>query len=122
MIVDMRTILLLALLPACAPTIYLGQSSDTGPSETTGPTSTTWIPGETDPNTTAPAFCSDTIREPWEGCDDGKFEGGYDGCLPGCVRGPHCGDLVIDVGHEVCDGGEGCPLDCGLSACEEISP
>ena len=42
---------------------------------------------ETDPNTSAPEFCSDTIREPWEECDDGQLLGGYDGCEEGCKRG-----------------------------------
>ena len=93
--------------------------------ESTGIDTTTGVAtivGETDPNTSAPEFCSDTIREPWEECDDGKLLGGYGGCEEGCKRGPYCGDGVIDVGHEVCDGGEGCPLDCGLKGCEEISP
>ena len=121
-------LLLFPLLLACAPmlvdlTATSIAAESTGVDTTTGATTEIApIVSETDPNTSAPEFCSDTIREPWEECDDGKFLGGYDGCEEGCNRGPHCGDGVIDVGHEVCDGGEGCPLDCGLKGCEEISP
>lgn len=115
---------LLSFLLACSPMSIVTES--TGLDTTTGADATTTgsatIVSETDPNTSAPEFCSDTIREPWEECDDGKLLGGYDGCEPQCKRGPHCGDGVIDVGHEVCDGGEGCPLDCGVKGCEEISP
>ena len=125
--------LCLSLLLGCAPvTMIEGSTSGEWPESTGAPesTSTTGVPpgggsgkvSETDPNTSAPEFCSDGLREPWEECDDGKLEGGYGGCEAGCKRGPHCGDGVIDVGHEVCDGGEGCPLDCGLKGCEEISP
>lgn len=98
-------------------------SSGLGSNSTTGPVyeSTGGIVSETDPNTSAPSFCSDGLREPWEECDDGNLEGGYGGCEPDCTRGPHCGDGVIDEGYEICDG-PGCPVDCGLAACEEISP
>ena len=130
----MRTILFL-LLSSCAPVVSIetgGEwaestttavpetSSSSGTGTTTGPVyESTGIVSETDPNTSAASFCSDGIREPWEECDDGKLEGGYGGCGPGCTRGPHCGDGVIDKGHEICDG-PGCPDDCGLAACAEI--
>lgn len=108
------------------------------PGETTGgvystgemppPTSsTTYVDTETGPITGAEEWCSDGLREPAEECDDGPLynDGSYGGCRPDCTRGPHCGDGILQLGHEACDdgnneGGDGCPSDCGLVACEEL--
>lgn len=49
-------------------------------------------------------ICGDGVLAPGEQCDDGKNEGGYGKCQPGCVRGPYCGDQKIN-GPETCDNG-----------------
>ena len=50
--------------------------------------------------------CGDGIVTHSEVCDDGKNDGSYGGCMPGCKkRAPYCGDGHIDAGHETCDDG-----------------
>jgi cysteine-rich repeat protein len=41
----------------------------------------------------------------------------YGGCALGCVIGPHCGDLLIQVGFEECDDGNETNKD-GCSNCK----
>jgi len=49
--------------------------------------------------------CGDGIVAGDEVCDDGKNDGSYGGCMPGCkARGPYCGDKVITP-PEACDNG-----------------
>jgi fibro-slime domain-containing protein len=51
-------------------------------------------------------ICGDGIVVRGEVCDDGKNDGSYGGCMPGCKkRAPYCGDGVVDAGHEACDDG-----------------
>ena len=99
---------------------------ETGTS-TYGESGTTFAGTETGPITGGEEFCSDGVAQPWEACDEGdpQNDGHYGGCAPDCELGPHCGDGVIDLGWEACDdgnreGGDGCPSDCGVSACGEL--
>jgi len=103
-----------------------GWPEETGTS-TYGGSSTTYDATETGPITGGEEFCSDGVEQPWEPCDDGdpQNDGHYGGCDPDCELGPHCGDGMIDLGWEACDdgnreGGDGCPSDCGVSACGEL--
>jgi len=49
--------------------------------------------------------CGDGKLEGNEVCDDGKNDGSYGGCMPGCnARGPYCGDSQVQ-GSEACDNG-----------------
>ena len=101
-----------------------GGSSSTS---TSGGSASTYMATETGPITGAEEFCSDGVQQPHEPCDDGPVQndGHYEGCRADCELGPHCGDGVIDLGWEACDddnlkGGDGCPSDCGVSACGEL--
>jgi len=50
--------------------------------------------------------CGDKIVTASEVCDDGKNDGSYGGCLPGCgARGPSCGDKTVQAPPEACDDG-----------------
>ncbi|HVU04221.1 MAG TPA: DUF4215 domain-containing protein [Polyangiaceae bacterium] len=51
--------------------------------------------------------CGDGIVTPDEVCDDGKNDGSYGGCMPGCkARGPFCGDSsTLNQPLEQCDTG-----------------
>jgi fibro-slime domain-containing protein len=51
--------------------------------------------------------CGDSIVAGDEVCDDGKNDGSYNGCEPGCMaKAPHCGDGHTDsAGNEQCDDG-----------------
>ena len=51
--------------------------------------------------------CGDGIVTRYEVCDDGVNDGGYGGCMPGCLaRGPYCGDKTVDTAlGEACDDG-----------------
>ncbi len=63
--------------------------------------------------------CGDGMVGPGEECDDGHNTGAYNGCAPGCLLGPRCGDAVVQSDDgEVCDDGTnagtygGCGPDC----------
>ncbi len=52
------------------------------------------------------SVCGDGVKTPDEVCDDGVNDGGYGECAPGCVRGPYCGDAVVQTADgEECDDG-----------------
>ena len=64
------------------------------------------------------SHCGDGIVTADEVCDDGKNDGSYGSCMPGCQNfGPHCGDAVVDP-TEQCDlglnlgGHNGCTAEC----------
>ena len=69
------------------------------------------------PKSTCASTCGDGIVASDEVCDDGKNDGKYGGCLPGCkARGPFCGDGKIDPAEECDDGNtnndDGCSNTC----------
>lgn len=47
--------------------------------------------------------CGDDIVAGTEQCDDGKNDGSYGSCTSKCLRGPSCGDGVVQKAHEACD-------------------
>jgi fibro-slime domain-containing protein len=50
--------------------------------------------------------CGDGITASDEVCDDGKNDGTYGSCAPGCKGfGPRCGDGIVQAGYETCDDG-----------------
>ncbi len=51
------------------------------------------------------AICGDGVISPGEQCDDGENAGGYGNCQPDCIRGPYCGDGVVQDQYEICDNG-----------------
>ena len=61
--------------------------------------------------------CGDGVVTRYEACDDGANDGGYGGCMPGClVRGPYCGDHHVDATFgEACDDGDNLGLDGGCA-------
>jgi fibro-slime domain-containing protein len=57
------------------------------------------------PKSKCQSTCGDGIVASDEVCDDGKNDGSYGGCMPGCkARGPYCGDDKKQ-GPEECDDG-----------------
>jgi len=60
--------------------------------------------------------CGDGIVTGDEVCDDGKNDGTYGGCEPGCMRrAPYCGDGELDTQDgEQCDGTRDCTAGCKL--------
>ena len=70
------------------------------------------------PKSTCVSTCGDGIVARDELCDDGKNDGSYGGCAPGCkARGPSCGDGIVQPGQEQCDDGntvntDGCSNGC----------
>ena len=57
------------------------------------------------PKSTCKSTCGDGKVASDEVCDDGKNDGSYGGCMPGCkARGPFCGDGKVDP-QEECDDG-----------------
>ena len=56
------------------------------------------------------AVCGDElIQKDVEVCDNGVNDGLYGGCAIDCkALAPHCGDNILDVGHEECDGDAAC--------------
>ena len=69
------------------------------------------------PKSTCKSTCGDGIVASDEVCDDGKNDGRYGGCLPGCkARGPFCGDAKVDPTEECDDGNtnndDGCSNTC----------
>ena len=106
-------------------TTLAGGESTTGDDWTTTypltETSTVTSSSGSESTSTTEGYCSDTLQQPDEECDgQGDNDGRYGGCNEDCTLAPRCGDGIVDEGHEVCDGGEGCPRDCGVSACAEI--
>jgi cysteine-rich repeat protein len=60
----------------------------------------------TKPRSQCAPVCGDGIVVRTEVCDDGKNDGSYGGCMPGCKkRAPYCGDGAVDPTHEACDDG-----------------
>lgn len=55
--------------------------------------------------TTCAAICGDGILAGRERCDDGVNDGRYGSCTADCLRGPYCGDGVVQADHEACDDG-----------------
>ncbi len=52
------------------------------------------------------SVCGDGIVTEDEVCDDGKNDGSYGGCMPGCQAfGPYCGDSKVQTPPEACDDG-----------------
>ena len=50
--------------------------------------------------------CGDAVVQPGEVCDDGKNDGSWGSCQPGCKgRGPFCGDSKVEPTKEQCDDG-----------------
>ena len=73
------------------------------------------------PKSACASTCGDGIVASDELCDDGKNDGSYGGCQPGCkARGAHCGDGKVDP-QEQCDDGntndsDGCTTTCRPSS------
>jgi len=71
--------------------------------------------------TVCTATCGNGTVDPGEECDDIANDGGYGQCGRGCVRGPRCGDSIIQSEHgEECDDGntnnrDGCDNMCKQS-------
>ncbi|HYQ02276.1 MAG TPA: DUF4215 domain-containing protein [Polyangiaceae bacterium] len=65
-------------------------------------------------------ICGDGIVSLGEECDDGKNDGGYGECEPGCKVGPRCGDGIVQPGEDCDDGNRADGDDCG-SACRNIT-
>jgi fibro-slime domain-containing protein len=69
------------------------------------------------PKSQCASTCGDGVVASDEVCDDGKNDGSYGGCMPGCKgRGPYCGDGKVQ-GTEQCDDGntdnsDGCTTVC----------
>jgi len=62
--------------------------------------------------------CGDAVVSAGEECDDGKNDGGYGECGPGCKLGEFCGD-GMKQGTEDCDDGntldgDACPSSCRI--------
>jgi fibro-slime domain-containing protein len=58
------------------------------------------------PKSQCQSTCGDGIVASNEVCDDGKNDGSYGGCEPGCkARGPYCGDGKKQTPQEACDDG-----------------
>lgn len=72
------------------------------------------------PKSACMSKCGDGVIASDELCDDGKNDGSYGGCQPGCkARGPYCGDGKVDAGED-CDDGDvdntnGCTTTCKVS-------
>ncbi|MBN2573658.1 MAG: fibro-slime domain-containing protein [Deltaproteobacteria bacterium] len=49
--------------------------------------------------------CGDGVVAANELCDDGTNTSTYNGCGPGCVPAPFCGDGIVQAEHEACDDG-----------------
>jgi fibro-slime domain-containing protein len=54
-----------------------------------------------------------------EECDDGKNDGGYEECAPGCLLGPRCGDGLVQTGEDCDDGNRRDGDECG-SSCRKL--
>jgi fibro-slime domain-containing protein len=70
------------------------------------------------PKSSCVSTCGDGIVASDELCDDGKNDGSYGGCMPGCkLRGPYCGDGKLDPTEE-CDDGNTNNADACTNACK----
>ena len=57
------------------------------------------------PKSSCKSTCGDDVVASNEVCDDGKNDGTYGGCMPGCqARAPYCGDGTV-TSPEKCDNG-----------------
>ena len=63
--------------------------------------------------------CGDGIVSLGEECDDGRNDGGYGECEPGCKLGPRCGDGAVQPGEDCDDGNRSDGDGCG-SACRNV--
>ncbi len=64
------------------------------------------LSGFTHTISTCSPICGDGVVEGNEVCDDGKNDGKYGDCLPGCLaRAPYCGDGIVTTPPETCDDG-----------------
>jgi len=70
--------------------------------------------------TVCTATCGNNQRDEGEECDDGVNDGGYGQCARGCVRGPRCGDGVLQSEHEECDDGNTSNRDSCDNTCRVI--
>jgi cysteine-rich repeat protein len=76
----------------------------------------------TEPRDAAACTCGDGVVDPGEQCDNGANNSvtDYNGCTPGCTRGPYCGDGIWQSQFEECDDGvfaaqyDGCAPGCVL--------
>ena len=72
------------------------------------------------PKSSCASTCGDGIVASDEVCDDGKNDGRYGGCQPGCkARGPFCGDGHVDA-TEDCDDGNTNNSDTCSNACKVV--
>lgn len=72
------------------------------------------------PKSICASTCGDGIVASDEACDDGKNDGTYGGCMPGCkLRGPRCGDGKLDPGEQ-CDDGNTNNSDGCTNLCRQI--
>lgn len=56
------------------------------------------------PKSSCSSSCGDGVVASNEVCDDGKNDGSYGGCMPGCkARAPRCGDGIVQTDTEQCD-------------------
>lgn len=73
------------------------------------------------PRSTCASTCGDGVVASDEVCDDGKNDGSYGGCMPGCkARGPRCGDGNLDPGEQ-CDDGNTNNSDGCTNVCRQIT-
>lgn len=72
------------------------------------------------PKSACASTCGDGIVASDELCDDGKNDGSYGGCMPGCkARGPYCGDGLLHPSEDCDDGnidnGDACTTTCKVT-------
>jgi fibro-slime domain-containing protein len=73
---------------------------------TCGSTYTLTLSGFTHTVSQCAPICGDGLVEGNEVCDDGKNDGSYGSCMPGCLgRAPFCGDAKVQNPPEQCDDG-----------------
>jgi fibro-slime domain-containing protein len=57
------------------------------------------------PKSVCTSVCGDGVVAADEYCDDGVNTSKYNGCGPGCIPAPYCGDGVVQSPDEECDDG-----------------